>query len=457
MQNPVIIIHGWSDSAHSFKYLSSYLNSRGFNAVDVWLADYISLEDDVRVEDVAKMMEHVINQMHSPAAKYDLIVHSTGGLVAREWISTFYKGRVNECPVQRLIMLAPANFGSKLATLGQSMLGRVLKGWDNWFQTGKMMLDDLELASLYQWHLAQKDLFALSGNTSGDVFYGAGAIWPFVIIGSHPYQDALRRIVNENGADGTVRVPAANLNVKGLTIDFSVDELNPEKKVWPLRNDEPIPFYVLQNRTHSSVTRPDLLNETDNPDELGDLIVNALQCSDPAVYQQMAADWLSHSDIEPTPDTPEMFHHYAQFVIHVKDDHERDVHDYFLEFYGPEEDPNDNASVFFHREILREVHLNQYNPSYRCLFINRTKLAEYYKKIPDNQLKVLNMSISVKPPGENIRYFSQLHIGAEGHIQIHNESVVTGNWLHRNTTHFVEIIIPRVPSEKVFVVNKYIV
>jgi hypothetical protein len=37
-------------------------------------------------------------------------------------------------------MLAPANYGSKLASMGQSLIGRVLKGWDNWFHTGKEML-----------------------------------------------------------------------------------------------------------------------------------------------------------------------------------------------------------------------------------------------------------------------------------------------------------------------------
>ncbi len=62
-------------------------------------------------------------------------------------------------------MLAPANFGSALAHKGRSMLGRVFKGWKTGFETGEEMLYALELASPFQWDLAQADLFVPEGKT----------------------------------------------------------------------------------------------------------------------------------------------------------------------------------------------------------------------------------------------------------------------------------------------------
>src|SRR4051812_31253352 len=171
MPAQVAIIHGWSDRSESFHALRDFLVARGFGATEIWLADYLSMEDDVRVEDVAKRMQAVLlglvetGKLTKP---FDLIVHSTGGLVAREWIDRFYPKGV-DCPAKRVVMLAPANFGSALAHLGKSMIGRITKGWDNWFQTGTEMLRGLELASPYQWDLACRDLLdpAAEGASTG--------------------------------------------------------------------------------------------------------------------------------------------------------------------------------------------------------------------------------------------------------------------------------------------------
>ena len=75
----------------------------------------------VRVEDVARRMHEVIDEMQASGeleASFDMIVHSTGGLVARAWLTTHYRGRAQDCPLKRLVMLAPANYGSKLAATG---------------------------------------------------------------------------------------------------------------------------------------------------------------------------------------------------------------------------------------------------------------------------------------------------------------------------------------------------
>ena len=88
----------------------------------------------------------------------DMVVHSTGALIARNWMTTFFKPDMN--PVWNLVMLAPANFGSPLAHKGRSLIGRGAKG-EGWsMQVGQHLLRDLEIASRFSWELAMRDRFA---------------------------------------------------------------------------------------------------------------------------------------------------------------------------------------------------------------------------------------------------------------------------------------------------------
>ena len=197
----VVVLHGWSDSSESFDPLIAFLKENGFSVASLFLGDYISLRDDVRIEDVARRMEEVVREKmaRSKGAKdrldktFDLVVHSTGGLLARRWISEYYKS--TKCPVRNLLMLAPANFGSRLAHKGRSMLGRLFKGnLTTGFQVGEEMLYALELASPFQWELAQKDLFVPEDGGDSTAFYGPKKTRPFVIVGTHPYSQLSRKL-----------------------------------------------------------------------------------------------------------------------------------------------------------------------------------------------------------------------------------------------------------------------
>lgn len=484
-KNQVVILHGWSDSSKSFRPLAEFLQAHGYQVVPLWLGDYRSRDDDVRIEDVGKRMEAVLRAQlaaGSLTAPFDLIVHSTGGLVAREWISAYYGNDIAACPAKRLVMLAPANFGSRLASIGQSALGRLTKGWNNWFHTGKEILRELELGSSYQWQLAQRDLFLPPGVAAAPPLYGATGVWPFVVTGTHPYTDKLRQIVNENGSDGTVRVAAANLNTRGLTVDFAASEADPVLTPWRLRHGETqFPLAVLPDRTHSSILRPeqpDVPSAPHHAQRLGELILAALRCSDFAVYQSLVADWhaLSERTTQLAQDTAagtsaraevfgprhkpkvEYFHQYLQVNVRVVDDHGAEVADYFLEFSGPDEERGSASTVFFHSEVLEHVHPFGPNPCQRCLYVDRTDLVErYYASIPGAVAKVLNMSVSAAPPGEHVSYFANYRAGARGTVPLHVEDPAADGprWLQRNSTHFVEVIIPRAPRDDVFRLTRF--
>lgn len=434
----VVIVHGWSDTSESFEQLTQFLKQSGFAVTSLWLGDYISLDDDVRIQDAARKMEERIRQKIAAselATPFDMIVHSTGSLVARQWIVAHYGQDVSACPLKRLLMLAPANFGSKLASMGQSMLGRVVKGWNNWFHTGKEMLDALELASPFQWRLAQSDLLLPPGVTEGSRVYCRNGVWPFVITGSHPYTSLLRKIVNENGSDGTVRVAAANLNTHGLTLDFAANENDPVVTKWGKRYDDEseFPFAVLPDRTHATIVEPL------EPEEIIDiggfraesrlpaLILQALNCdvNNPSEYQNIAKQWKAITqatnklgDQDSKEDNPEYFHSYAQVNVEVVDDHGDPVDDYFMEFSAPDWQENDEPSVYFHQNVLEDVHVNGLRKSLRCLYIDRTDLmANFYPLISKGVKKILQVSLSAAAPGKNVQYFAESQVGANGWVQ----------------------------------------
>lgn len=467
----VAIVHGWSDTSKSFYRLRDFLQANGHDVAQIWLGDYVSMDDDVRIEDVAKRMDQTVRSAMEAgdlAEPFDLIVHSTGGLVAREWLQTCHARDLTP-PVKRLIMLAPANFGSRLAAVGKSMIGRVARGWNNWFQTGEQMLKALELASPYQWNLARRDL--LDPHETGQPGpYGADRVWPFVITGTRAYSDGLRKIVNEHGSDGTVRAAAANLNTVGLTLDFATDPLAPAVRRWRPRTDLRFPCAVVPDRDHGSVTQPAVVSGGGASDLTGRLILEALACDSVERYAAIEAEWAQISEDtgalahdadsraamfpDNAPDA-QAYHQHMQVLVHVRDDHGRPVDDYFLEFFSPRAE-GEREAVFFHREVLSHVHRNTIDPSFRCLFIDRTDLLDrYYPSLPADA-RTLAMSISAAPLGPNVRYFDSTKEGASGHVPLHEQDAADerAGYLHRNQTHLVEIIVPRQPRDDVFQLSR---
>lgn len=476
MTKQVLIVHGWSDTSTSFRSLARFLAAHGYTPVNLWLGDYISCDDDVRIEDVGKRMGELIDQMIAAgelAKPFDMIVHSTGGLVARQWLTAHYQGRSEECPMKRLVMLAPANFGSKLAATGKSFLGRVVKGYNNWFQTGQSMLNDLELSSPFQWELAGRDVLVPPGGDCNR-FYHADGVWPFVLVGTHPYAGALRQIVNENGSDGTIRVCAANLNARGITLDFRETD---EAKIfhpWANRLDVDIPLAVLPTRTHGSIVDPERADRTNKEKiseteeerkELGNRLLQALACPDFDTYRQISDQWdqLTEHTAErrhrPADGAKsEYYHQYMQVNTRVVDDFGRPVSDYFLEFYSDTTRAYDQANVYLHGQVIEDVKTNTITPSLRNLYIDNTDLREgYYQQLPSRAEKVVYMSLSAAAPGNNINYFQKEKIGAEQQVRLHleNDPTRSKRWLRRNMTHFVHIIIPRLPNANVFTLTNF--
>lgn len=484
-KNPIVIVHGWSDKSDSFKPLANFLQGKGFQTLNLFLADYLSMEDEVTIDDAAKAMQRAVHasvQNGQLTLPFDLIVHSTGGLVSRAWLSTYYTGVAQDkMPVQRLVMLAPANFGSALASVGQTILGRVVKGWGHGFHTGTQMLNGLELGSPFQWELALRDLFNLD-NSNAQTIYGADLVWPFVLVGTMAYQHGLRQMVSEHGADGTVRVAAANLNAFGVTLDFTRDNAQtaPGKSAnnikgapksatlvpWTSRyGDMRFPLAVMKRRDHASITDPSSKgdDESDQDQQLfQDFLLSALNCSDYAAYQQIGKDWDIHSDSVQDQVGGDNDHHtHFQLNVFVVDEHQKPVTDYMIEFFAANSAQNidltkatDDSIGFFHNKLISDIHKNKQNEALRTIYIDRKCLFDLiYDEASGLALDEVRMSISAAAPGENVSYFDRIE-GARGEFVVHTKDDLS-RWLRRNTTHFLKIVIPREPSNDVFKLKRY--
>ena len=386
-----VIIHGWSDNAKSFTKLAGMLDNA--TVTNLYLGDYISLNDAVTFDDLSDALQRAWEAKglsSSGPRTVDVIVHSTGGLIIRHWLVKYYGDRISEIPIHRLVMLAPANFGSPLAHKGRSIIGRVSLGW-NWsngkklFETGTHLLQGLELASPFTWRLAEKDLLADEGKS----FYGKRKILCTVLTGNKQY-DGIRALISSPGSDGTVRVSTANLLTRKIAIDLSE---TPKKKNGITETQElvderigerEIAFGIMDGIDHSSIVAPKKRSV------LLACIKKALAVTDEGFSEWRAklAQTVANSTCE---------ERFQNIVVHVTDTQGNDVEDFVLElFINNDKTKADCAMTRDLQRAIDDVHANKGNPSYRCFFLNCEKLsADILAKEADNP--VLWLSITAMP------------------------------------------------------------
>src|SRR6056297_4145695 len=88
----IVILHGWSDEAASFRRLAGHLAEVlvGMEVEEIVLGEYLSMDDTVRFSDLVAAMERAWEERGLPRApqSVDLLAHSTGALVARDWMAS---------------------------------------------------------------------------------------------------------------------------------------------------------------------------------------------------------------------------------------------------------------------------------------------------------------------------------------------------------------------------------
>jgi len=225
----VVLVHGWSvTSTDTYGDLADRLEAEGrrdggldLDVRNIWLSKYVSFDDDVRMEDLSRAFEAAIRrelgQELDAGKRFICIAHSTGGPVIRDWWDRLYVQvpRSGRCPMSHLIMLAPPNFGSALAQLGKSRVGRI-KAWTSGVEPGQRVLDWLELGSPEAWSLNRRWFEYTDSST------GTNPVYQFVLTGQsidRSLYDHLNSYTGELGSDGVVRAASANLNATYVRLE----------------------------------------------------------------------------------------------------------------------------------------------------------------------------------------------------------------------------------------------
>lgn len=222
----IVFVHGWgTTNTSSYGGLPERLQKEAravglsLKLRHVYLGRYVSFRDEVRVADVsrafASAVDDVLRSELEDGGRFACITHSTGAPVIRDWWHRDYvERRGGVCPMSHLVMLAPANFGSALAQLGKGRIGR-LKSWLGGVEPGTGILDWLELGSQEAWALNS------SWVDVSERRIAANGVFPFVLTGQtidRRLYDHLNSYTGETGSDGVVRVAAANLNTRRITL-----------------------------------------------------------------------------------------------------------------------------------------------------------------------------------------------------------------------------------------------
>ncbi len=117
----VIFLYGWAGSKATFGELPRLLIKEGYSVKELHLGKYTTGDDNLSIDDYAIALEEAV-QNNEFSIPFDIVIHSTGALVVRSWLSHYYKPK-QKSPIRKFIMAAPANNGSRLASWGKKILG----------------------------------------------------------------------------------------------------------------------------------------------------------------------------------------------------------------------------------------------------------------------------------------------------------------------------------------------
>ena len=190
--NKIALIHGYSDHGSSFDAWAAKLQARGFDAKQINICNYVSLNNEITIPDIGEGLNRALQEVGWGDSEFDAIVHSTGILVIRAYLCN---DAIRPENLKHLVGLAPATWGSPLASEGRSFLGMLFRGskqiGPDFLNAGDLILEGLELGSEFTWKLAERDLLS-----DKPIFSTLpNSPWVSVFIGNMAYS-GIRELIN---------------------------------------------------------------------------------------------------------------------------------------------------------------------------------------------------------------------------------------------------------------------
>lgn len=452
MASKLLIIHGYSDGATSFTALRDFFVSSGaYQRENVFLLNYDSLDDASTFEDFADKLDEDYFRLFN-GQRIDVACHSTGALVSRAWLRMRFQRekaagvKKPTSPVEHLLMFAPANFGSDLARLGQSFLGKFRSTFFNsnhqgedFMESGRIVLQGLEPASPFQWALSADDLH---GEGYFNVGLGSSRVcYPFVFSGGRGYGGLEGKLVpgrSKPGTDGTVRICGTSLNTRKCVVDFSQAVVRPK---WLREQKFPvIPYAIFGEYTHGSIigVEPSF---TSGKNAAGNLALEALQAKGLAAYAAMAGRFDEALKEKHSGDD------YQQFFFKVRDDVGFSIADYYIDFYVvlPSGETDSKLTAEFDKEFESEFTKHSADPSCRVLLLNVTNLRKYLQKVKQARARLV-FDLVAQPPNKEVKFLPGYAVVYDGAAAADGSEPT---FLYPNTTTLVEIVLNRIETDKV--------
>jgi len=417
MANPLILLHGYSDTSKGFqKWRDALIENKQLDPSKVHLINYVSLANEITIRDIAEAFDRAL--VHEAGIKendpFDVIVHSTGMLVIRAWLTRYASidGKLNVQKIdqtrinrlQRLIALAPASNGSPVAHKGRSWIGALVKGnraiGRDFLESGHQVLSALELASPFTWDLGSKDMFGPGHNKRFKV--GPESPFVFTICGDTGLGKIASVVTQKlgtkiHGSDGVVRWAGAALNSRLLTIDYTGERSgeannagtsNAEIHVsdWSNQNNKLILWPGLN---HGSIMDP----ENKKCKQLFELVAKALDVKDDNQFNNWNAEaaQLASENRDQEPDK------WQQFVIRVCDERGDGVTDWTVEVHVKRK----NKEV---EELdIDDIHAFSNEKSFRCLHVNLSK-CELSDRCDIENIESFEMKLTMNTDSDYIHY-----------------------------------------------------
>lgn len=384
-----LLIHGYSASGEDFRPWAKALAEAGISTTPIVIGNYVTLNNEVTIKDLGEAFDRALRLTEWSTGSrddfwtFDAVVHSTGMLVLRQWLTSDPydrddpRSRIRR--LKHLVGLAPATFGSPQGKQGRSWLGALVKGNRNlgpdFLNAGNQVLDGLELASRYTWELAHKDMLCEKP------LYDHGSSTPYVaiFIGNTGYT-GLAAVANSPGTDGTVRWAGCALNSRKIGIDFRREPklLGPDKQptrysISPWESGRlGAPLIAVDGKNHGTII-------TDPDAQVADLLGRFFAVTDEAGYlawEKTARDFGDEALGKMNAAGGDDGAGWQQILVHVVDDHGDGVTDYNLQIYlGDDLSDSDVLDVFGNpkaRSVKLIADTYSADPSFRCFYIRLT-------------------------------------------------------------------------------------
>jgi pimeloyl-ACP methyl ester carboxylesterase len=365
MAVPLVLIHGYASGSGAFGTWSRALASAERKVEDMFIGNYITLNNEVTVDDIANGFEHALRDRGLDGKPFDAIVHSTGMLVLRSWLTNPNAPASRRGLLKHLIGLAPATFGSPIAAKGRSLLGRIFIGHKDPFgpdflSSGNMVLDNLELASEFTWNLAHRDLIE-------EKLYGLGNDTPYVFIfdGTNDY-GMLAEIFDrhdQEGSDGVVRWSGVALNTRKINLNLGVPKGGVQWSDWSNLLD--IPMVPIAGVHHNQIMGQP-------PQGLIDLVLQALNVNSKEDFDKFHNTIIPASDVVRQGREKQKGNSWQQFVVHAVDNHGAPITDYSIEIIAKAADGGETSLSNFEAD----VHPYAADNSFRCFHVRLDGMAE---------------------------------------------------------------------------------